>query len=887
MTIYCPNYRCHLQQNIAKLCTNCGTPLDIYGSINGQAITYQLTKVLQDSDGKINDDGHYCWYELFQVQANDANFVIKMLIIVPDRLSPSNDKHISKVRTRFQREYDLLCKGLAGVCKGYEILDIPVGTEIARSIVMEEVSGLNLEEYLVQNHAIDSQRALRWIKQLLMTVSNMHKNQIQHRDIKPSNIIVTGRSPNEQLILIDLGIALDRSRLTDDTTKTDLMGTPDYLDPVYRDSGEYLNSSDFYSLGQTFIKLLVGKLPEDKDNWDKDYHIAHPPINPKLRNVIQQMVTPDSTKRFKTDKKILQCLEDRYLPKWLKILTLTISGLVVSLLIHIFTKQPVQPLIYVHPICKIAEINCGTKIPDSDTNPGTQSAFKKLSNPDDEIKKEAVKDYREKWKEYQGKDQGSKLLIDLNNAEVQANFNSSQEIFVLLVAVPEYSKESKISTNLLSGVAQVQKEHNANNKNTKLYIAVLKEPREDDAHIELRGIIDKVIKATEDENSLAFKSKFIGAIGHYSSQVTFSVLDIYAENEILLISPAATRSVIPKSKEILEQLNYFARTVNSTEGQAYEIFSWLRQLANEAESCGMMNIHLVYQEDDLASMSLTVELKKLFSLSSNSIVKNVEIENLPYTSEAFNPIEVEEKILSGIKNSLRLGAQKIAEKYLKTNCKPRQIVAFLPGPHVKASQRQITISVANSIPKNVDFIGNISASIISDTNIQSEINTDFYSRAYVVNPYSILDFIQSKGGKFDLELMKNIMIDNNQSDVSSIDWRQISGADATRVFTKAIVEYTNNKNEFKDKKIPRIFHDIIKSGRFVADGFSGEIQFDGYERKGAKTGTILKYIRRCNTGDYACSSKEMVAVPIGYRDPRNLKKEAVTYQSLSAQDLKK
>jgi serine/threonine protein kinase len=891
MTIYCPNYYCHLPQQAAKFCSTCNTPLDINGSVNGQAITYQLTKVLQDSGGKIKDDGQYCWYELFQAQANGANFVIKMLIIVPDRLSPSNANHISKVKKRFQREYNLLCKGLEGVCKAYEILDIPIGTEMVQSIVMEEISGLNLEEYLAQNRAIDSQRALRWIKQLLITISNMHKNQVQHRDIKPSNIIITGKSPNEQLILIDFGIALDRSGLTDDTTGTDMMGTPDYLDPVYRDSGEYLNNSDFYSLGQTFIKLLVGKLPEDKDNWDKDYHIAHPPINPKLRNALWRMVALDKAKRFKTAEKILQYLENRYLPKWLKILALTISGLIVSLLIYRFVHPPVisPSLIYVHPICEISEINCGTRIPDDDTNPGIQSAFKKLSKPDDKNKEEAIKDYEKKWKEYQGKDQGPELLIDLNNAKVQASINSSQKIFVLLVAVPKYSKESKISTSLLSGVAQVQKEYNnPNNKNTKLYIAVLKEPREDDAHTQLREIINKVIKATEDENSSAFKSKFIGVIGHYSSQVTFSVLDVYARNEVLLISPASSLSDIPKSKEKLKQLDYFARTINSTKGQAYEIASWLRRLASKSENCGMINIHLVYQEDDVASMALNIELKSLFSMSSNSIIENVEIEDLPYTLGSFSVAEVEKKILSSIENSLRLGEQKTAKKYLQTNCKPRQIVAFFPGPHVKASQRQITIHVANNIPENVDFMGNISSSIISDTNIQSEINNNFYSRAYVVNPYNILDFIQSKERKLDLELMESMMSDNKQPDISSIDWRQISSADATRVFTRAITEYVNRENEFKDKKIPRIFHDIIKGEQFVSNGFSGEVRFDGYERKGAKTGTILKYIRRCDTGNYAglnCSSKEMVAVPIGYRDPRSPKKEAESYKALTPKDL--
>jgi serine/threonine protein kinase len=893
MTIYCPNYRCHLLQPIAKLCSDCGTPLDIHGNVNHRAITYQLTKILQDSGGKIKDDGEYCWYELFQAQANGADFVIKMLIIVPDRLSPSNDNHISKVKMRFQREYDLLCKGLEGVCKGYEILDIPVGTEMVQSIVMEEVSGLNLEEYVEQNRPIDSQRALRWLKQLVTILGRMHENQIQHRDIKPSNIIIDGVGINQQLKIIDLGIALDCSNYQV-VDETEVIGTRHYLDPLYIIGKEYRNDSDFYSLGQTFIYLLTGKLNDT--NWYTDQAIVHPPIDNKLKAIIQKIISTDIEKRFESHKNILEYLGSGYWSRQLGFIALFVAGLITSLLLYISTHsfENVSNLVYVHPICEIAEINCGTRIPDDDINPGIQSAFEELSKKDIASQQKAVENYENKWIEYQGKNQGAELLIYLNNAKLQANINSSQEIFTLLVAVPRYNNQPKISASILSGIAQVQKEYNAKNNNSKLHIAILKEPSDDILHKKLRETIKRVIKATEDENSQsAFKSKFIGAIGHYSSQITFSVLDIYAQNKILLISPGAVRSDIPNSKNTLEHLNYFARTVNNSKGQAYEIASWIKQLANSGEYCGMMDIHLAYQEDDIASNALALELKNLFSLTGDVTIENVVIKNLPYKLVSRQIGQVEQEIVSNITISLESRREEVAKEYSQSVCKPKQIVAFLPGPHVTSDQSKIIEHVANIIPQNVDFIGNVTASIVSDIDVQSHVkNTGFYSRSYTLNPYSILDFLpsysSSKKARIDLGFLSNTMKNNKQLDILDVDWRQISSTDAARVFSQAITEYVENKDKYKNKKIPMIFHDIIKNEKFIAKGFYGNVQFDGYERRGTKTGTILKHIRRCDPEKSIganCSSDKVVAVPIGYRDPRNPKQEAKNYQVLTPEDL--
>lgn len=401
MTIYCPNYRCHLPQQPAKYCHSCSTPLDINGSVNGQAITYQLTKILQDSADKIGNDGQYCWYELFQAQGNGKNFVIKMLVIVPDRLSPSNASHISKVKMRFQREYDLLRKGLEGVCKGYEILDIPVGAETVQAIVMEEISGLNLEEYVERNRSIDSQRAIRWMKQLLVIIGNMHKNKVQHRDIKPSNIMVSGEGLAEKLTLIDFGIALDTSN--DQTTQQLGLGTDVYKDSLTSD--KYRDDSDLYSLGKTFIRLLTGQRPPYADNWHwfDDNNIIHPKVDQRLKKVIERMVSGDQTKRSKSASALLKHVEGRNQPKWLLFMLLSLTGLATNLLFFLPNpKNKIPTAKYIHPICDMSGIKCGQDTPLSIAakRQGLKDAFFKLNDPDEKNRKEAVETYRDIWNSF-------------------------------------------------------------------------------------------------------------------------------------------------------------------------------------------------------------------------------------------------------------------------------------------------------------------------------------------------------------------------------------------------------------------------------------------------------------------------------------------------------
>lgn len=917
MTIFCPNYRCSQRSQSDELvaCATCGTPLKIQDK-------YQLTQIIRVSPEKI-DGPEYSWCELFQARCDDhTELVIKILVIVPEAFDiPSSAADINKVKSRFEREFQLLQKGLPGICRGYEILDIPMTCNVAngvvsmRAIAMEKIAGINLDEYVQRHGAIDSRQAIRWLKHLVKTLDVMHQNQVQHRDIKPSNIMVSGRGINEQLTLVDFGIGLDRSNDPIDD-QTEVVGTPLYLDPLYIAGRQYLNDSDFYSLGKTFVYLLTSN---PKGNLENAQDIGHLPLSIKLKNVIQRMTDTGATCRFATTKQLLQELEGRRWLKWLKFAFLMLVALLSIIAFKLFNppirseSRSIGELAYVHPICQIAEINCGINQPflfeENDTNP-FQKILEDLSKSDDLEKREAlIAKYQEilerhrKEHQQQDRDPTGELLIYLNNAEVQFVKGDSQEIFTLLVVIPNYVKQLNISSKMLSGVAQVQKEFNDKYRDKALYIAILQEPAQDRKLIKLKEVTRKITEKYQEnirgeitydpDGKMEFtplQSKFIGVMGHYSSKSAFSVLDIYAKNKNLLISPSAGLANFSNSKISSEDLKYFARTIGNGKDNTRKVANWLQQSSKDS-NCGLLDINLVYQTDDPASDSLSTEMKSIFSSTDNSLEKSTNIHPVVYPLPSENINDVKARVVSELKKRLENSKQ-----HINGLCSPKQVVIFFPGSHMNEENHDLIASVANTITKDTILVSNIPLSVLYSDQIRRSIekeNPNFYSRAYAIAPYNILDLLPSNDlaqhqkidAKFIEDMMTNTMA-NKRTDILDVDWRQISSADAVRVFTQAIEQYHQQRSGQGTCKSPEnstaatMIHDIIRCPDFTAKGVSGNISFDGYERRGTKDGTILKYIERSG------KNKGLVAVPIDYHDPKHPNQDVNEYQPLKIDALK-
>lgn len=280
---YCINPSClnRVNLNEPKYCHNCGSAL----IINER---YSIVKPLR----KLNQH-HYT--EVFEVDNLGTTKILKVL---------TSERH--RLVDLFKQEADILRK--------LSHLDVPrVDTFFPFSLrdskkklhclVMEQIPGCNLKEWLEQNSVLSETLAIDWLSQLTTFLNQLHLEKILHRDIKPSNIMVR---PDGKLILIDFGTARQMTTTyikkvaTADITR---IYTSGYTAPE-QVKGQAVYQSDFFALGCTFVHLLTGIHPDNLEKNSQDNRLIWrdqaPQISAELGDLIDELITPLPEKRPNT-----------------------------------------------------------------------------------------------------------------------------------------------------------------------------------------------------------------------------------------------------------------------------------------------------------------------------------------------------------------------------------------------------------------------------------------------------------------------------------------------------------------------------------------------------------------------------------------------------------
>ncbi|MCZ8117725.1 MAG: caspase family protein [Microcystis sp. LE18-22.4A] len=180
----------------------------------------------------------------------------------------------------------------------------------------------------------------------------------------------------------------------------------------------------------------------------------------------------------------------------------------------------------------------------------------------------------------------AETLIYLNNALLEAN---KMQYYTIAVAVSIPKNQSDFNDDdgdsrakeMLRGVAQLQ---------TKINLGLLNDndpflkyfPDQD--FINKKAINGKGLKVviTNDENdellakktasSLSQRPEILGVVGHYPSEMTLATVDIYNQNNLVLISPGSTTSELTKYPR-----KNFLRTVFSSDQQSPAIAKFLQE----------------------------------------------------------------------------------------------------------------------------------------------------------------------------------------------------------------------------------------------------------------------------------------------------------------------
>jgi response regulator RpfG family c-di-GMP phosphodiesterase/serine/threonine protein kinase len=172
-------------------------------------------------------------------------------------------------------------------------------------LVMELVTGGDLEQYVTSHGPVDVARACEWSWQAACGLQEAHDHHLIHRDMKPSNLLL---SEQGQVKVVDFGLARQfSSRLTDPRA---LLGTLDFMAPEQSiDPSGVDGRSDIYGLGATLFWLLTGQCPYPQAKSvaealrmiqrDPPYHLRDwlPEIPKGLDALVSRMLDRDPANR--------------------------------------------------------------------------------------------------------------------------------------------------------------------------------------------------------------------------------------------------------------------------------------------------------------------------------------------------------------------------------------------------------------------------------------------------------------------------------------------------------------------------------------------------------------------------------------------------------------
>src|SRR5688500_9523832 len=121
-------------------------------------------------------------------------------------------------------------------------------------LVMEFFEGGDLSKRLA-GKPVPPTEALRFFRELMFALGDIHEKGILHRDLKPQNLMFR---KDGSLAIVDFGIAKDISA-ADRTGAGEVLGTPRYMSPEQVQGRALDLRTDIYSAGVLLYQMLTGR----------------------------------------------------------------------------------------------------------------------------------------------------------------------------------------------------------------------------------------------------------------------------------------------------------------------------------------------------------------------------------------------------------------------------------------------------------------------------------------------------------------------------------------------------------------------------------------------------------------------------------------------------
>ncbi|KAF1791843.1 Calcium/calmodulin-dependent/calcium-dependent protein kinase [Phytophthora cactorum] len=130
-------------------------------------------------------------------------------------------------------------------------------------MVMEEMSGGELFDRIVEKEKYSEKEASCVVKKLADALLYCHQKGIVHRDLKPENLLYQSTDDNAEIKIADFGLA---KLIRGDSLMQTACGTPGYVAPEILEGRPYGAEVDLWSLGVIAYILLCGFPPFYDEN---------------------------------------------------------------------------------------------------------------------------------------------------------------------------------------------------------------------------------------------------------------------------------------------------------------------------------------------------------------------------------------------------------------------------------------------------------------------------------------------------------------------------------------------------------------------------------------------------------------------------------------------
>jgi serine/threonine protein kinase len=155
-------------------------------------------------------------------------------------------------------------------------------------IFREYLEGEPLHKILDKTPQQPINRVVEFLLQICSGLAYSHEQGLIHQGIKPTNIFI---QPNDQVKLIDFGLAFPRGALDSSLGKT-----IQYMSPEQIEGDRIDERTDIYSLGITAFEMTTGQRPFPDDDMDEFLKIHSTQEIPDPRSLRPDL--PDEFSRF-------------------------------------------------------------------------------------------------------------------------------------------------------------------------------------------------------------------------------------------------------------------------------------------------------------------------------------------------------------------------------------------------------------------------------------------------------------------------------------------------------------------------------------------------------------------------------------------------------------